>query len=150
MCASDLVSSQIWLDLPRDEHHFFLYVIMDDSHFGYRPKLLRKTLGYKPESTTTNPLVKGDHPGWHWMYSRVQLIICVWSLQNKLFCRNQQATTNLLLLLLMCLLFLVLTAAECSSQFVFCLSFQSCLTQTWTPKTCQFWHWVVCHWECSS
>jgi hypothetical protein len=77
---------------------------MDDSHFWLQTNITQKNTGLypppplevgAPQSKTTNPLVKGDHPGWHWMYSRVQqLIICVWSLQKKLEALVQKPTGN--------------------------------------------------------
>jgi hypothetical protein len=53
MSASDLVSSQIWLDLPKDDHHFFYILLWMIAIFGYRPKLLGKTLGYTPPQQPT-------------------------------------------------------------------------------------------------
>jgi hypothetical protein len=101
--------------------------------FGYRPKLLRKTLGYispigsgsTPSQQQPNPLVKGDHPGWHWMhYSRVQLIICVWSLQNKALLQKPTGNNKLAdSAANVCPPLLVLTAAEWQLTIcVFCLS----------------------------
>jgi len=39
--------NQIWLNLPRDDHHFFYIFLMDDSQFFYKQKkfLKEKTTG---------------------------------------------------------------------------------------------------------
>lgn len=38
--VSDLYS-QIWLNLPRIEHHFFLHCPMGDHHLGYNTKFCK-------------------------------------------------------------------------------------------------------------
>jgi hypothetical protein len=41
MCALYLNYSQIWLNLLRDDRHFFLHIFMDVSHFGSQQKILK-------------------------------------------------------------------------------------------------------------
>jgi hypothetical protein len=36
------IYNQIWLNLPRDDLHIFLFLCMDDHHFGYKQKFLKK------------------------------------------------------------------------------------------------------------
>ncbi len=35
--------SQIWLNLPRNDHHLFLHLPLHDTHFGYKQKFLKYT-----------------------------------------------------------------------------------------------------------
>jgi len=44
ICTLFLVYSQIWLNLPRDDCHFFYHLPMDDCHFDHKQKFLKKTL----------------------------------------------------------------------------------------------------------
>ncbi len=42
---SYVVYSQIWLNVPRDDHHCFVHVPMDDCHLCYIKEFLKKTVG---------------------------------------------------------------------------------------------------------
>jgi hypothetical protein len=44
ICTLFLAYSQIWLNLPRDDCHFFHHLPMDDCHFDNKQKFLTKTL----------------------------------------------------------------------------------------------------------
>jgi len=44
ICSSYAVYSQIWLNLLKDDYHFFFYIFlrMDDRQFGYKQNFLLK------------------------------------------------------------------------------------------------------------
>ncbi len=131
--------------------------------FGYCAKLVRNTLGYThplPIGSGSTRLVNNNQPSSQGGPSGVALEctvecssynLCLVSLEQassaeKPTCNNKLAESANVPPLLV--LTAAAAAAECSSQFVFCLSSRAA-SQNLNPKTCQFWHWVVCHSLCS-
>jgi hypothetical protein len=51
ICTSYLVYSQIWLNLPMDDGHFFLPLPIDDHDFSYMAKLKKKKKKKNPAGT---------------------------------------------------------------------------------------------------
>ncbi len=60
MCTSYTVCSQIWLNLLKDNHKFFLHLAMDDHHFSYIKEFLEKNMVPGLYTTTKGASLKSE------------------------------------------------------------------------------------------